>query len=117
MGVVYKAQQIKANRIVALKMILVGGHASAADMERFRTEAHAIAGLNHPHVVQIYEVGEHDGLPYFSLEYCPNGSSQDHLNAIARIRPARFIVNERWKLGHRRSRTEKLITACRCVAQ
>jgi WD40 repeat protein/tRNA A-37 threonylcarbamoyl transferase component Bud32 len=74
MGVVYQARQVKAGRVVALKMILTGGHASPAEMERFRTEAQAIGGLNHPHVVQVYEVSDHDGLPYFSLEFCSGGS-------------------------------------------
>ena len=74
MGVVYKARQINANRVVALKMILGGMHASHAASDRFRAEAQAIAGLNHPNVVQIYDVGEHEGLPYFSLEYCSKGS-------------------------------------------
>jgi serine/threonine-protein kinase len=74
MGVVYKARQLGLNRIVALKMILTGGHASHVDLARFRTEAEAIARLGHPNVVQVHDVGEHGGLPYFSLEFCPGGS-------------------------------------------
>jgi WD40 repeat protein len=74
MGVVYRARQVGLNRPVALKMILSGGHASAADLARFRTEAEAIARLQHPNVVQVYEVGEQGGLPYFSLEFCGGGS-------------------------------------------
>jgi serine/threonine-protein kinase len=74
MGVVYKARQLKAGRVVALKMVLAGGHASTAEMERFRREAEAIARLQHPNIVQVFEVGEHQGLPFFSLEFCPGGS-------------------------------------------
>jgi CHASE3 domain sensor protein/tRNA A-37 threonylcarbamoyl transferase component Bud32 len=74
MGVVYRARQTKLNRLVALKMILSGGHAGEADLARFVTEAEAIARLQHPNIVQIHEVGDHGGLPFFSLEYCGGGS-------------------------------------------
>ena len=79
MGVVYKARQVKLNRIVALKMILAGGHAGAYERQRFMTEANAVAALQHPNIVQIYETGERDGLPYFSLEFCDGGSLQQKL--------------------------------------
>jgi WD40 repeat protein/tRNA A-37 threonylcarbamoyl transferase component Bud32 len=74
MGVVYKARQVKLKRLVALKVILARGHASAGGLTRFRTEAQAIARLQHPNIVQVYEVGEHDGLAFFSLELCAAGS-------------------------------------------
>src|SRR5262249_40473015 len=59
------------------KMILAGAHAGSDDLARFRREAEAIARLQHPHIVQLYEVGEHEGLPFFSLEFCPGGSLGD----------------------------------------
>ena len=69
MGVVYQARQTALNRLVALKMILAGSFAGEEQRARFRIEAEAVARLQHPNIVQIYEVDEHDGLPCCSLEY------------------------------------------------
>jgi tetratricopeptide (TPR) repeat protein len=80
MGVVYKARDRKLERTVALKMILGGGHAGPAELARFRTEAHALARLRHPGIVQIYEIGEAEGRPYFSLEFCDGGSLRSRLD-------------------------------------
>ena len=74
MGVVFKARQVRLGRTVALKMILAGGLADARGVARFRAEAEALGRLQHPNIVQVYEVGEHNGLPFFALEYCAGGS-------------------------------------------
>jgi tetratricopeptide (TPR) repeat protein/tRNA A-37 threonylcarbamoyl transferase component Bud32 len=74
MGVVYKAWQPALKRFVALKMIRDQARASTEKRVRFQIEAEAVAGLQHPHIVRIYEIGEHGGLPFFSLEFCDGGS-------------------------------------------
>jgi serine/threonine-protein kinase len=74
MGVVYRARQVRLKRLVALKMILAGVHADPQTLARFRSEAEAVARLKHPNIVQIYEVGEREGCPFFSLEYLDGGS-------------------------------------------
>src|SRR5262245_5559208 len=79
-SVVYKARQTHPDRLVALKMILGGTHAGLERRSRFLAEADAIARLRHPNIVQIYEVGQHDDVPYLSLEYVEAGSLDERLN-------------------------------------
>lgn len=79
MGVVYRAQPTTGDRPVALKMIRGGLHASEELVARFATEAQAVERLQHPNVVQVHEVGEHEGLPYLSMELIGGGSLKDKL--------------------------------------
>ena len=79
MGVVYKARQTNVNRIVALKMILSGSLAGSEEIERFQTEAEAAARLDHPNIVPIFDVGEHDGRHFFSMGYVDGQSLRDYL--------------------------------------
>jgi WD40 repeat protein/serine/threonine protein kinase len=78
-SVVYRARQVKLNRLVALKMLLNGQHAGTDELGRFRGEARALARLQHPNIVQIHDVGEHDGRPYFALELVDGGSLKERL--------------------------------------
>ncbi len=79
MGVVYKANHHGLKRLVALKMIRGGSQARANLVARFRTEAEAVARLRHPNIVQIYDIGEADGLPFVALELLEGGSLGDRL--------------------------------------
>lgn len=81
MGVVYKARQIEHDRIVALKMLSAGVQARPTEVARFRTEGRAVSRLQHAHIVKVWEVGEHNGLPYFALEYMDRGHLGDAVAA------------------------------------
>ncbi|HVS38728.1 MAG TPA: serine/threonine-protein kinase, partial [Gemmataceae bacterium] len=79
MGVVYRARQLKANRLTALKMIRAVEHASPHERVRFQIETEAVARLQHPNIVQLYDVGEVRRQPFFSLEFCDGGTLTEQL--------------------------------------
>ncbi len=90
MGVVYQARQVRLNRLVALKMILAGGHAGEAELARFRLEAEAVAQLQHPNIVQVFDVGEAQGHAYISFEFVEGGTLARRLDH--RPQQARFAA-------------------------
>jgi tetratricopeptide (TPR) repeat protein len=83
MGVVYRARHVELNRVVALKMLLRSPSADPAGQIRFRTEAEAVARMQHPNIVQLFEVGQHEGQPYLTLELVEGGSLADHADGKA----------------------------------
>ena len=111
MGVVYKAMQLGLDRLVALKMVRGGRWIKDDELIRFKSEARAVAGLDHPHIVRIYDFGEFEGLPYFTMEYVEGGSLSQKLiaepmgfresaNLIEMIARAIQLVHDR-QLVHR----------------
>jgi serine/threonine protein kinase len=79
MGVIYRARQTSLGRDVALKVILAGAGATEEERARFRAEALTVARLQHPNVIQVHDVGEHDGVPFLAVEYIGGGNLQDRL--------------------------------------
>ena len=78
---VYKARQTKLDRLVALKMLTAGMHASRSAIARFHEESRTVARLRHPQVVAIHDIGEHQGVPYLCLELVEGGSLAERLPA------------------------------------
>jgi serine/threonine protein kinase len=91
MGVVYKARDPKLKRVVALKTIRAGGASHPVESKRFRVEAEAVARLQHPNIVNIHDFGEHNGEPFFTMDYLAGGSLAMHRLAL-RARPQQLVA-------------------------
>jgi WD40 repeat protein len=100
-GVVYKARQMRLNRLVALKMIHNGGQADSEDLLRFLGEVETAARLQHPHIVPIYEVARHDGRPYFTMEFVEGGNLAEKIHGTPQpARPAAQLLETLARVVH-----------------
>jgi WD40 repeat protein/serine/threonine protein kinase len=108
MGIVYRARQTQINRVVAVKVMAAGPFAAPDFVKRFHTEAEAVASLDHPHIVPIYEVGECEGQPYFSMKYLEGGSlaqAISNLNAqISNREAAALVAKLAWAIHYAHQR-------------
>jgi serine/threonine-protein kinase len=106
MGIVYKARHVRLNRPVALKMLLAGPYAQPDELERFLREAEAVAGLSHPNIVQVHEVGDADGRPYFTMELVEGGSLAREVKGtplpIQRAAALVATISEAIQMAHQR---------------
>src|SRR5258706_14773871 len=84
MGVVFKARHLKLNRSVAIKMLLSGAFAGRMELSRFMREAEAVASLRHAHIVQLYDIGDLEGRPYFTMEFVEGGNLAEKLAGMPR---------------------------------
>ncbi|HZV04485.1 MAG TPA: serine/threonine-protein kinase [Gemmataceae bacterium] len=109
MGVVYKARHLRLNRIVALKMILAGGYAGPNERARFLAEAEVIACLQHPNLVVLLEYGEHQGQPFFTLEYMPGGHLAEKLKGIPQPAAAAARLMEQLARGIHFAHTQGIV--------
>ena len=101
MGVVYKARHEKLKRTVALKMVSIHPRDDSQDLARFQAEAEAVARLHHPNIVQIFEVGDQDGLPYLALEFVTGGTLRNRLEGRPQpIRAAVQLVQQLARAAH-----------------
>ena len=97
MADVFKARQLDLKRIVALKMLRNWARAGEKHLTRFRAEADVIAKLQHPNIVQIYDVGDVDGRPYFVLEYVAGGNLAQYLNGTPQERDWPHGLSKYWR--------------------
>jgi hypothetical protein len=106
MGVVYRARQISLDREVALKMIRSEALASDDEIRRFRNEAEVVALLDHPGIVPVYEVGEHEGQVYFSMKFVEGGSLNQRVSgyALEPRRAARLMIGVAGAVHHAHQR-------------